>query len=164
MEKSIKIGTKDIVLRAVAGVLIIYKEQFGTEYVLDMAALETNPDDALTVGGQLIWSMAKAANDKIPPPIQFYEELGSFDMDKVFYEAAELFDKSCQNIDTTNSSGNEELTSENLVTSALFCKMTYDDLCKLSLSMALNIISQYNSVRSGDGLVHMATQADFDNF
>lgn len=163
MEKTITIGKKKIVLRAVAGVLIIYKEQFGTEYVEDMASIADDVEKAVTVGGQLIWAMAKAADDRIMPPKEFYEEVGEFDMDKAFREAADLFDLSCRNIES-NGNGNETLTSENLVTSALLCKMSYDELCRMSLSMALNIISQYSAIRSGEGITRMATQADFDNF
>lgn len=163
MEKTITIGKKNIVLRAVAGVLIIYKEQFGSEYVEDMADIADDMAKAVTVGGQLIWAMAKAADDRIMPPKEFYEEVGEFDMDTAFREAADLFDLSCRNIES-NGNGNEALTSENLVTSALLCKMSYDELCRMSLSMALNIISQYSAIRSGEGITRMATQADFDNF
>lgn len=164
MEKTITIGNKNIVLRAVAGVLIIYKEQFGTEYVEDMASIADDVEKAVTVGGQLIWAMAKAADDKILPPKEFYDDIGSFDLDTAFREAADLFELSCANIDTSNASGNDTLTSENLVTSALLCKMSYDELCRMSLSMALNIISQYSAIRSGEGITRMATQADFDSF
>lgn len=166
MEKCIKLGNKDITLRVAAGVLVIYKEQFGTEYIDDMEALkEETPESAVTVGSQLLWAMAKAADDTIRPPVQFYEDIGSFDMEQAFTEAAELFAKSCENMeDMGNGKSNERLTSENLVTSALFCKMSYTDLCRLSLSMALNIIGQYCAVKNGEEITHMATQEELDNF
>lgn len=164
MEKTVAIGNTEVTLRATAGVLIIYKEQFGSEYISDMAELNNAPEDFLTIGGQLVWAMAKAADDQIPPPETWYKKIGSFDMDIVFSEAAQLFDESCKNIDTDSSANKEQLTSENLVTSALICKMTFSDLSRLSLSMALNVINEYCAVRSGEERPHMATQEDFDNF
>ena len=75
MEKCITLGKKQITIRATAGVLVIYKEQFGTEYMEDTAALEFDEEGrpmteedgrrALTIGGQLLWAMAKAADDRI---------------------------------------------------------------------------------------------------
>lgn len=175
MEKCITLGDKQITIRATAGVLVIYKEQFGTEYMEDTAALEfddngmpmTEEDGrrALTIGGQLLWAMAKAADDKILPPIQFYEDIGSFDADYAYSEAAELFAMSCDGAeDMSSGKSNEKLTSENLVTSALLCKMSYTDLCKISVAMALNIINQYCAIKSGEEVTRKATQEDFDNF
>lgn len=167
MEKTVKIGTKEVVLRASAGVLVIYKEQFGTEYIADLADVKENEDvsRAIDVGSQLIWSMAKAYDDRIPPPLKFFEEVGSFDIDVCFAEAADLFDRSCEGIkEISDSDGTEQLTAEELVTSALLCKMTVADLNKMSLGMVINIISDYCAIKSGEGITHEATQKDFDNF
>lgn len=166
MEKTIKIGNKKIVIKASAAVLIYYKEQFGTEYMEDREKLKSEEQDeefAVLMGGQLIWAMAKAANDKILPPEEFYEDIGSFDLDLAMIEAAELFDKSCQNINNDSTGERSELTSESIVSTALLCKMSLDDLNKLSLSMALNVINEYCRIKSGEEGYKQATQEDFDN-
>lgn len=166
MEKCIILGESEVTIRATAGVLVIYKEQFGTEYMEDTANLtEDDIEKTLRIGGQLLWAMAKAADDRIKPPVQFYEDIGSFDAEQAYGEAAELFSRSCEGVDDMSPTDrNEKLTSENLVTSALLCKMSFSDLCKISVSMALNIIGQYCAIKSGEEVTHMATQEDFDNF
>lgn len=167
MEKTVIMGETEVVLRASAGVLVIYKEQFGTEYINDLAELKENEENerAIDIGGKLIWAMAKAHDDKTPPPVEFYEEVGSFDMSGVFASAADLFDRSCEGIkEISDSDGSEQLTAEELVTSALLCKMTVADLNKMSLAMVINIISDYCAIKSGEGITREATQRDYDNF
>jgi hypothetical protein len=164
MEKSIIMGSRKVTLRASAGALVVYKDQFGSEYTEDIEALKENPENALTVGCQLIWSMAKVADDRTEPPIDFFENIGEFDTEKAFAEATDLFDRSCRNINSAGENGKDKLTSENLVTSALICKMSFSDLCRLPLSMAINIIGEYCALKSGEEPTRWATQEDFDNF
>lgn len=165
MEKTLKLGNEEIVIRASTAVLIYYKEQFGTEYMDDQKELKSTGDDnkAVLMGGQLIWAMAKAADENIKPPQEFYEEIGNFDLERAMIEAAELFDKSCQGVNNISNNGRSELTSEGIVSAALSCKMSLNDLNKLSLAMTINIIDEYCAMRNGEEGYRQATQEDFDN-
>ena len=165
MEKTIKIGSKKIVIKASAAVLIYYKEQFGTEYNEDQEKLKETQDEqfAVLMGGQLIWAMAKAANDNILSPEEFYEDIGSFDLDLAMIEATELFEKSCQGILDSGTGDKTPMTCEGLISSALLCKMTVSDLNKMSLAMVINVVNEYCAIKSGETGYRQATQEDFDN-
>lgn len=164
MEKRIKIGNKVFNIKATAGVLIIYKQEFGTDYTEDMQEAKMSVERTVEAGFRLLWSMAKAADNGIPSPEEWLEELGDFDIEEAFTAAKELFEKSCDGITPDGGSGGEMLTAENLAASALFCKMSIGDLSDMTLSMVLNIISEYCDMRSTEGGVREATQEDFDAF
>ena len=81
IEKLIKTKDNAFIIKATAGALIRYKQQFGNEYLDDLKSLE-NVDIAdendqlriLTIGYQLLWSMAKTAEETaifpiISPPV-----------------------------------------------------------------------------------------------
>lgn len=164
MERIISIGKKKVKLRASAAVLVIYKGQFGSDYTEDMASIDRSLERAFITGCRILWSMAKSADDNIPPPEVWIEELGEFDAEQVFLQTKKLFEESCGDINSDSSEYGEPLTAESLATSALVCKLSITDLNKMSVSMALSIMSEYCNLRSGEEKVRNATQEDFDNF
>lgn len=164
MEKRIKIGNKVFNIKATAGVLIIYKQEFGSDYTEDMQEAQMSVEKTVEAGFKLLWSMAKAADGSIPSPEEWLEELGNFDIEEAFTAAKDLFEKSCDGITSDGGGSGEKLTAENLAASALVCKMSMGDLSEMTLSMALNIISEYCDMRSAEDGIREATQEDFDAF
>ncbi|MBO5449811.1 MAG: hypothetical protein J5994_10880 [Ruminococcus sp.] len=162
MERTVEIGGIKVRLRASAGTLIIYKEQFGTDYITDMGAAKENPA-ALETGCRLLWSMARSADNSIPPPEQWFEGLGSFDIEKAFCFAGKLFEESCPELSEESSQG-DPLTAENLAASALVCGLSLEELNRISLGMTLKIMNEYCEMKSGEEKAVPATQDDFDNF
>lgn len=76
MEKTIKIGDKDITLRATAAVPYLYLEMFGRDMLVDMAEASNGRNTALFT--RLAYIMAKHA-DKEQVPGRLVEWLDGFD-------------------------------------------------------------------------------------
>lgn len=171
MEKTIKIGDKKVTLKATAGVIIRYKQQFGSDYAEDIAMLKSlNSDDRenliamhVKIGYQLVWAMAKTADRSIPSPDVWIKKLKNFDVDKVFSEATNLFLKSMEDAETS-SEGGEPITAENLLAMSLICGLNTSDIDNLSVSMLINTINEYCRQQTGETDERQATQADFDAF
>lgn len=173
MEKTIKIGNKKVTLKATAGVIVRYKQQFSSDYTEDLAMLKSlNPDDRdklitlhLKIGYQLVWAMAKTADHTIPSPDIWIKKFKSFDIDMVLCEAANLFLKSMENTNAVLDSGDSEpITAENLLAMCLICGLNTNDIDNLSISMLINTINEYCGWQSSGNDVRQATQADFDAF
>ena len=178
IEKLIKTKDNAFIIKATAGALIRYKQQFGNEYLDDLKSLE-NVDIAdendqlriLTIGYQLLWSMAKIADNNILPPEQFLEIICDNDILKLktYIEQAEkLFDESMQGIkDYGNSKSDNELNVENLIAMAALSGLNTTDIDNLSVATLLNSINEYWNIKNGgvdgDG-TREATQADIDAF
>lgn len=174
MEKTIKIGEKNIRLRATAGFLLRYRQQFGKEYISDLKDLnELEPDSenkllkALTVGFHLVWAMAKTADVDTPPPEDFLQifDGDSLVLSSAIEQAEELFSKSLEG--AKGGEQGEEVTSEKLIAIAAHCGLCITDIDTLSVAMLMNTIDEYINIQNGgkssDG-THKATQADFDKF
>lgn len=178
IEKLIQTKENAFVIKATAGALIRYKQQFGSEYLDDLKSLE-NVDVAdendqlriLTIGYQLLWSMAKTADNNIFPPEQFLEIICDNDILKLknYIEQAEkLFDESMQGIkDYGNTKSSNDLTVETLIATATMCGLNTTDIDNLSVATLLNSINEYWNIKNGgvggDG-TREATQADIDAF
>lgn len=105
MEKTINIGGKEVKLKANAMQAIIFRSNFGRDILEVQASLmkliDLNNDktpfnlDGLkyldSVGiVQIIWTMAKAADNTIPPLEQWLEEFETFPIMDVFLDAYDL--------------------------------------------------------------------------
>jgi hypothetical protein len=108
--------------------------------------------------------MAKSANDKILPPTEWLIDIGEFDIGNALVEAKELFEKSCADVPDTSGGSGEPLTAENLLASAVICKLSVTELNKLSLGMSLKVMDEYCKMRGGDDGAIPATQEFFDSF
>ena len=168
MEQAILINGKRITLKATAGALVRYRQQFGTEYVDALQdAKDGNTLDKMTVGFNLIWAMAKTANNSTPPPEIFLKNFANTDiLSETINIANKLFEKSMADLKQDGKNG-EKLTSENLIALCMCCGLSTTDIDNLSMSLLLNSISEYNKIRSGGesgNKSRKATQADFDAF
>lgn len=115
MEKVIKIDGKDVRLKVTAGFMYRYKAQFGREYLADIIALEDAAKaakKAKNVSGRLggidfnvmydiIWALAKTADDTIPPPQEWLDTFDTFPVLEIFGEVKELLDRS-ERVDRKN--------------------------------------------------------------
>lgn len=108
MEKIIKIDGRDVKLKATAGFMYRYKSQFGREYLADMiefeeaakkAAKEKNVTNKMKYYNfntmyNIIWALAKTADDTIPPPQEWLDTFDTFPIFQIFGEVKELLDSS----------------------------------------------------------------------
>lgn len=71
MDRVIKIGDKEVTLRATASTVRRYRARFGRDLFLDMQAFTggTQSGESLEAIENLMYIMAKQANDKIPDDI-----------------------------------------------------------------------------------------------
>lgn len=89
MEKTIQIEGRNVRFKCTAGTLIRYRNQFNREFLADLAKLEKvksdNYDDfTLAPFYDVIWVMAKTADDTVPDPISWYDTFDSFPIIEVF--------------------------------------------------------------------------------
>lgn len=180
MERILKIGGKtNIRIKATAGVLIRYKQQFGREYMDDLLEVsniediesESNQLKIATIGYNLLWAMAKTADNSTPPPEEF---LNLFDRDIMkimpFVEVAEeLFKKSMDGIRDFKNSGKSDtpIRTEHLIALSSMSGFNTQDIDNLSISMLFNSIGEYWEMKTGgtdENGVREATQADIDAF
>lgn len=179
MEKTISVGNRQIRIRATIGAMLMYKQQFGNEYYDDCKVLRENETtntaaqlmpSIIKVGFQLIWSMAKAADDNIPPPDDFIKEFDGQDIYNAMSAAQQLYTDSLKSAKSedkkeTQSESKEKLTTEKLVAYALAFGLSIKDIESLSVGMLMNILSECSDIKGGgESDVKIATQSDFDNF
>lgn len=106
MEKIIKIGEKDVRLKANAMQAIIYRREFGRDIMevqgslISMVDIDSKGKTSVNLAGvkgidgvgivQIIWTMAKAADDTIPPLEQWLEQFDTFPIMDIFMDSYEL--------------------------------------------------------------------------
>ena len=106
MEKIIKIGDKDVKLKANAMQAIIYRREFGRDImevqgsIMKMMKFDNAGNATFNFDGignldsvgivQIIWTMAKAADASIPPLEQWLDQFDAFPIMDVFAESYEL--------------------------------------------------------------------------
>ena len=80
MERKIKIGDKEVTLRATAAVPYLYREEFGQDMLLDMA--EANSGSNTTLFTRLAYVMARPADKSQTPEniIDWLDEFETFDI------------------------------------------------------------------------------------
>lgn len=101
MEKTIKIGDKEVRLKAAGGTGVRYRNQFNRDYLDDLMILtkfieerKQNPEapvgESLKVIEQIAWAMAKTADDKIPELAIWLDNFGMFDLINSLSDIMEL--------------------------------------------------------------------------
>lgn len=166
-----EIDGKEIRLKASAGVLVLYKSQFGSDYIEDSREIYSadsfNLTEYLMTGYRLLWCMAKIVDPAIPPPDEWIESFKVFELEKPLKKAQELFSDSLKQVDDIEQveSTSEPLTVEKLIAYSALCGMTLADLDRLPLPMVLSTIYEYIRLKYGSGDEEKtASQADYDNF
>lgn len=118
MEKTLVIDGRQVSFKSTAGIGYRYFEQFGTEYIVDMMKLEDFIETArldtteiiapngktvavqrfagdrskvnMQVMYNIVWVLAKTADNSIPDPLTWYDSFENFDVSVVFAELQEL--------------------------------------------------------------------------
>lgn len=106
MEKIIKIGEKDVRLKSNAMQAIIYRREFGRDIMevqgslMSMISFDSKGKTSVNLAFvkeidgvgivQIIWTMAKAADDTIPPLEQWLEQFDTFPIMDIFMDSYEL--------------------------------------------------------------------------
>lgn len=107
MEKTICIDGKNVRFKSTAGTLIRYRNQFNREFLADLAKLQNIKKgnyENLTFAPfeNIIWVMAKTADDTIPDPVSWYDTFDSFPTIDVFNQLQDIL---VDTIKSKNSSG-----------------------------------------------------------
>lgn len=125
MEKTIVIDGKNITFKSTGGTLYRYKNQFGREYIADAMILSEFQQSKriekiktadgktaeheiydytklnLELAYNLIWTLAKTADDSIPDPQSWLDSFDTFPVMDILPMVLELFSKSSA-IDSKN--------------------------------------------------------------
>lgn len=182
VEKLIRTEKNAFIIKATAGALIRYRQQFGREYLDDLKSLkDINLEDEneqlrmLTIGFNLLWAMAKTADDSIYPPQEFLAIVCDNDILKLktYIEQAEkLFNESMQGMkDYGDNTSDEPLNVETLIAISSLSGLNTTDIDNLSVATLLNSINEYWKMKNGGAdsdsksdNARIATQADIDAF
>lgn len=173
MIKNIKIGKKDYILKNTASVLLIYKNQFGTDYLEDVLHISTlecvkNTRQIGVIGYQLLWSMLKAGNSEIPDPDVFYSEIPANHLTDLINLAGNFFLKTFPKVqEGKNEADNSPFTAESLSVCCTSCGLTLHDMENYTLDFVIGYIDKYVDFKDPEKnkpAKRKATQADFDRF
>lgn len=172
MIKNIKIGEKDYILKNTASVLLIYKNQFRTDYledVLHISTVESIKDSQHIgiVGYQLLWSMLKAGNPEISDPDVFYSEIPANQLTNLINLAGNFFLKAFPEATDIENQNNNPLTAESLSVCCTSCGLTLHDMESYTLDFIIEYIDKYVDFKDPEKnkpAKRKATQADFDRF
>lgn len=110
MEKTIVIDGKNVTFKATGGIGYRYKAQFGREYIADAIQMEefllstkagvnggdeANPLYDLTKYSlecvyNILWTLAKTANENIPSPQQWLDSFDTFPVMDIFEQVKDI--------------------------------------------------------------------------
>lgn len=101
MEKIINIGDKQIKMKATAGTMLRYRNNFGKDFMADLQKLQKKLNEKLENGTefeamdlamfeQIAWCMAKTADDSIPDIEHWLDNFEAFDIMQVLPELMSL--------------------------------------------------------------------------
>lgn len=94
MEKTISINGRDVNFKCTAGTLRRYRNQFNREFLSDLSKLKDFNDnfESFTFAPleNIIWTMAKTADNTIPDPQTWYDSFDNFPVAEVFGELQDL--------------------------------------------------------------------------
>lgn len=111
MEKTVTVGGREVRFKATGGIGYRYKAQFGREYLADAMMLEGFAASAHTVKRHgkelteydytklnlellynLLWTLAKTADDSIPPPQEWLDSFDAFPVMDVYSQVRDILE------------------------------------------------------------------------
>lgn len=101
MEKTLKIGNKEVKMKSTAGTMMRYRNNFNRDFIKDLMALQkklTNKIDTgtefeaidLDIFEKIAWCMAKTADNTTPDIENWLDQFDTFDIMQVLPEIMEL--------------------------------------------------------------------------
>lgn len=99
MEKTIQIDGKNVRFKCTAGTLIRYRNQFNREFLADLTKLEKIKDGdyenfSFAPLENILWVMAKSADDNIPDPLTWFDSFDEFPIMDVYQQVQDILVKS----------------------------------------------------------------------
>lgn len=175
MESTLYIGGKAINVSAKLKALMLYKRQFGEEYLdryvqIQKAEgdMERLAEDVTITAFRIIWAMAKAYDNSIPPPdlwLAGFENTDGF-LQAVF-KAQGLISASTGNKAEKKSGENDDnvkITTESYLAMAVRAGIGYDAALEMTIGELNALLDTIIAQRESKETVKEATQTDFDNF
>lgn len=159
MERTITAGGKPYKIRASAAALIIYKAQFGVDYIEELQNVGNDNEKAYIIGCRLLWAMARSAAEQLPTPDEWINMISPEEITDALLMSTEMFRHSLLAYESSSASKGEPFTAEKFRAMAALCSLSYEDLNVMPLGMALNTIENYMDIRYGDG--DYVSAADF---
>lgn len=94
MEKTIMIDGKPVKFKSTAGTMIRYRNQFNREFLLDLEKLRNVKKDlsviTLSPFYDIVWVLAKTADDSIGDPLTWYDSFDNFPITDVFTQLQDI--------------------------------------------------------------------------
>lgn len=94
MEKTIMIDGKLVKFKSTAGTMIRYRNQFNREFLLDLEKLRNAKKDlsviTLSPFYDIVWVLAKTADDSIGDPLTWYDSFDDFPIIDVFTQLQDI--------------------------------------------------------------------------
>lgn len=175
MESTLYIGGKAINVSAKLKALMLYKRQFGEEYLdryvqIQNAEGDTErlAEDVTITAFRIIWAMAKAYDESVPPPdlwLAGFENTDGF-LQAVF-KAQGLIAASAGNKRDKKDNGSDEsvkITTESYLAIAVRAGIGYDAALEMTIGELNALLDAIIAQRESKEMAKAATQADFDNF
>lgn len=174
MESTLYIGGKAINVSAKLKALMLYKRQFGEEYLdrflqIQKAEGDTKKlaEDVTITAFRIIWAMAKAYDESIPPPDLW---LAGFENTDGFLQAvfkAQGLIAASTGTKKEKESPNEEnakITTESYLAAAVKAGIGYDAALEMTIGELNALFEAMIALSESKETVKEATQTDFDNF
>lgn len=102
MEKTLTIDGRQIKFKHTGGTLMRYRNQFNSEFFVDLSVLGTAQSDPTKVNfaviENMIWAFAKTADDSVPDPQTWYDSFEDIDILEVWSELSELTAKALKTL------------------------------------------------------------------
>lgn len=96
MEKTVKIGDKQVTFKCTGGTMMRYRNQFNREFLVDLEKLK-DIDKPGQFGNMslepfecILWTMAKTADDSIPDPLTWLDSFDFFPTLKIWKEVQDI--------------------------------------------------------------------------
>jgi hypothetical protein len=175
MESTLYIGGKAINVSAKLKALMLYKRQFGEEYLdryvqIQKAEGDTKKlaEDVTITAFRIIWAMAKAYDESIPPPDLW---LAGFENTDGFLQAvfkAQGLIAASAGAKKEKESGEEEekvrITTESYLAAAVRAGIGYDAALEMTIGELNALFEAMIALSESKETAKAATQADFDSF
>lgn len=160
MEKILKIGNKEIKMKSTAGTMMRYRNYFNRDFLKDLISLQEKMKAKTETGLQfeaidldmfekIAWSMAKTADDNIPPIENWLDEFETFDIMQVLPQIAELLIQNMEQVNTpkrANRTSNRrtEVNANTIVLRCLKIGMSLSDMDNVTIGFILDLVEENN--------------------
>ncbi len=102
MEKTLTIDGRTVRFKCSGGTLMRYRNQFNSEFLADLSALNNVQNDATKINfaviENMIWAFAKTADPAVPDPQTWYDSFDEIDIYAVWMELSELVSQSVKSL------------------------------------------------------------------